>query len=124
MTTDALLAISLNVVIPSLLAVAGGVLAIRAFRDAKSTERWAWLGVFVFLFLVAVVLAFAQQVLFTEEQKRSDDKAAQIEARRSDEAKYTQGQLSFTQGQLESINKVLSTVVSRSGESGLTKGML
>lgn len=117
MTTDALLALLLNIVIPTLLAVAGGILAIRTFKDAKSTERWAWIGVFLFLFLVAVILGFIQQVRQTSEQKEADEKANAAELR-------NEGNIKYMQGQLDSINKVLTTVVSQGGDSGLGKALL
>lgn len=117
MTLDALLAILLNVAIPSLMAVAGGILAIRTYRDAKGPERWAWVSVFVFLFIVAVVLGFVQQVRLTSQQKDSDEKTAAAELRSS-------GEIKFMQGQLDSINKVLTAVVSRPGDAGLAKDLL
>jgi energy-coupling factor transporter transmembrane protein EcfT len=117
MTVDGLLAILLNVAIPSLLALAGGILAIRAFREAKSPERWAWIGVFFGLALVAIVLAFVQQVRFTSQQKEMDAKEASAELRSTNDNKYMQGQL-------DSINKVLTTVVSKPGDSGLIKDLL
>lgn len=117
MTPDALIAILLNVFIPSLLTLAGGILAIRSFRDVRSIERWVWISVFVFLFLVAVVLGFVQQVMLTSQQKKSDDKAAASELR-------SNGEIRYMQGQLDSINKVLTTTVSKSGDSGLAKDLL
>lgn len=117
MTTDALLALLLNIIIPSLLAVAGGVLAIRTFRDAKSAERWAWIGVFLFLFVIAVVLGFIQQIRQTSQQEEVDEKTAAAELR-------NEGNVKYMQGQLDSINKVLTTVVSQGGDSGLAKTLL
>jgi hypothetical protein len=110
-TTDALLALSLNIVIPSLLAVAGAALAIRAFKDANSRERWTWIAVFAVLFVLAVGLGLVQQVRLTAQQRASDEKNAASELRLSNENKYTQGQL-------DSINKVLTTVATAMVSNG------
>jgi zinc transporter ZupT len=91
MNVDALLAILLNVAIPSLLAVAGGALAIRALTDSKRWERPIWISVFIGLAAGAVVLAFVQQVRLTAQQKQSDDKSAANELRMSNDNKYMQG---------------------------------
>jgi hypothetical protein len=117
MSWDGLLALLLNIVIPLFMAVAGGILAIRAWKEAKLPERITWITVFLGLFLLAVILGFIQQVRATNQQDAADKKAAATELRMTSDTKYTQGQL-------DSINKVLTAVISKSGDAGLTKGVL
>lgn len=117
MTVDSLLAILLAVVIPFALAVAGGILAIKALPPEAQVRRNWWISLFVALTLIGIVLAFAQQVLLTKEQKEADEKGNAREVRMISDTK-------FTQGQLDSINKVLTAVISKSGDSGLVKEVL
>lgn len=93
MNTDALLAILLNVVIPSVLAVAGGILAVKALSNDKRVERARWITLFVGLAIAAIVLAFIQQVRLTTQQAIVDQKAAANELRASNDNRYIQGRL-------------------------------
>lgn len=123
MTLDALLSILLAVVVPGLMALIGGVLAARALPSEpgkKNPEMWYWVGGFVFLFLISLVLAFVQQVRNTAQQQAANQKATQAELRSTGEIKYMQGQL-------DSINKVLSTLSSNSNPQqtiGILKSLM
>lgn len=123
MTLDALLNILLAVVVPGLMALIGGVLAARALPreiGKKNPEMWYWISGFVFLFLVSIVLAFVREVRSTAQQRAADQKAAQAELRSTGDIKYMQGQL-------DSINKVLSTLSSNSNPQqaiGILKSLI
>ena len=120
MTTDALLAILLNVAIPSALALAGGILAAKALPDPKRTERALWASLFIGLALMAIVLAFIQQVRLTNQQQKADAVAAQRDGELRGENKYTQGQL-------DTLTKVLvsaSSSFSSSSDYKATIGAL
>ena len=122
MTVDALLAIALGVALPFAMAIAAGILAVKALPPEQQVSRNAWIALFVLLTVAGIVLAFAQQVLLTKEQKEADDKASARELRMVGDTK-------FTQGQLDSINKVLTAVISgseksKSGDVGLVKELL
>jgi len=112
MTPDALLAILLNVCIPCLLAVCGGVLAVRALPVSKARERFVWIAVFVGIAVLGIVLAFFQQVRITMQQQMEDRRTAARELQ-------TQSASTYTQGQLDSINKILSVFVANSSGSPL-----
>lgn len=105
MTVDALLALLLSVAIPTLLALGGGLLAVIALGKDKTGRKTFWITYFIVLTLVAIGLAFVQQVRLTEGQKivAKEDNAKQL--RIESEQRYTQGQL-------DSINRVLTSVVS------------
>jgi hypothetical protein len=110
MTTDAFLNILLTVLLPGLMALFGGILAARSLPSEpgkRNPEKWGWIAIFMFLFLVSVVLAFVQQVRATHAQQVSDDKAHQLEVKNTGDVKYMQGQL-------DSINKVLGTLSANS----------
>jgi hypothetical protein len=81
---------------------------------ARPFERWGWIGVFVFLLLIGIVLAFVQQVRLTNAQTLADDRERQKDLR-------SEGAVKYTQGQLDSINKVLAQVAS--SPSGLDKSL-
>lgn len=120
MTTDALLAIAVGVLIPFLLAVAGGALAIKALPpETKSSEKSIWISAFIGLFLVGVVLAFCQQVRMTTLQTTADEKDHQKEVK-------NEGEIKYTQGQLDSINKVLAQAIQTGGapDKSLTNALL
>jgi len=108
-TTDALLALLLNVAIPSLLAVAGGLLAARTLPKDKRLEQGLWTALFVGLALIAIGLAFVQQVRITTQQTNADEVANKRQS-------ALEGTNRYTQGQLDSITKVLTSLVS-SGSS-------
>lgn len=109
MTIDALLALLLSVGIPALLALAGGVLTVRTLNTHR-VERWSWLTVFIFLFIAASVLGVVQQIRNTNAQVAAKDADAAREGRHLESERYTQGEL-------DSINKVLTAVVSSGGGS-------
>ncbi len=112
MTVDALLAILLNVAIPSALALAGGILAANALSEEKGVQRAWWSALFIGLALMAIVLAFIQQVRFTTQQQKSD----YISQQRDSELK---GENKYTQGQLDTLTKVLTSMNSSlTGDSG------
>jgi hypothetical protein len=119
MTTDALLAIAIGVVIPFALALAGGALAIKALPNSEFNERITWIGIFVFLCLVGVGLSFYQQIRFTKAQTIADQTVQREKLQQEGEVKYTQGEL-------DSINKVLGQVVSagNSGTQTIAKALL
>jgi hypothetical protein len=76
-------------------------------------ERWCWIASFVGIALVGIVLAFVQQVVLTTEQAEAEKAATTAQARLEADNR-------FTQGQLDSINKVLAIVVtSKGGDSEL-----
>jgi hypothetical protein len=108
MTTDALLAILLGVAFPFVLAVIGGWLAVKALPNAKQGERYIWFSVLIVICLLGIGLSFWQQVRSTNVQKTVE------EAEHAKELKL-EGENRYTQGQLDSINKVLTSVVSNSG---------
>jgi hypothetical protein len=114
MTVDALLAIIVGVAIPFLLAVGGGVLAVRALPNAKSIERWIWICSFIILLLIGVGFAFVQQIRFTTQQA---DAARDVQLRE----KALDGQNKYTQGELDSIHTVLSDVVRANAGGGNPK---
>jgi hypothetical protein len=100
-----LLSIALAVFIPFLLAVAGGILAVRALPSETSLrERYRWIGGFVFLFVIGIVLSFWQQVRATNH----DQVVSQAEKEKEIRA---EGEIRYTQGQLDSIHKILADVV-------------
>lgn len=110
--------IVLNVVIPAFLALLGGILATKALPDDKRRERSRWIALFVVLVLIAIILAFIQQVKVTREKQEAEAKAASNE-------KALFGENKFTQGQLDSINKVLSSLVSgTTHDSTFTKDVI
>ena len=104
MTVDARLSVAITVAIPFFLAVAGGILAVRTLPDANLRERTIWIAVFVGLFFVGLVLSVIQQVRMTTQQTLAESAAHDKDVRIEGDAKYTQGQL-------ESINKVISSLV-------------
>jgi hypothetical protein len=53
MTTDGLLAISVNVLFPFLMALGGGILAAKALQSEN--EKRLWIAGFISLFLVCLV---------------------------------------------------------------------
>jgi hypothetical protein len=114
MTVDALLAIVVGVAIPFLLAVGGGVLAVRALPNAKSIERCIWICSFIILLLIGVGFAFVQQIRFTTQQAGAGRDVQQRE-------KALDGQNKYTQGQLDSIHTVLSDVVRANAGGGNSK---
>ena len=119
MTTDALLAIAIGVVIPFALALAGGVLAIKALPNSEFNERMTWIGIFVFLCLVGVGLSFYQQIRFTKAQTIADQTV-------QTERLQQEGEVKYTQGELDSINRVLGQVVAtgNSGTQTIAKALL
>jgi hypothetical protein len=123
MTIDGLLSLALAIVIPFLLAAAGGVLAVRTLGDAaEKKEKWVWIGVFILLLVIGIVLGVIQQVRITDQQRTADVDAAAERLR-------NEGNVKYTQGQLDSINKVLAQVVgevksSNSSTPEVTKALL
>jgi hypothetical protein len=105
MTWDGLLAIGLNVVLPFFMAVAGGILAALSLGEGKRRQQWAWITLFVFLALAAIVLAFVQQVRLSTQQAASDRINAEIQAKANGETKYTQGELDAIQKVLVQLAK-------------------
>lgn len=84
MTTDGLISIVLAVAIPRLMALIGGALATRTLpseNGCRNPETYFWVGFFVLLFLVSIVLAFYQQVRNTSQQQAADKMAADKELR-------------------------------------------
>ena len=119
MTADAILAIVLNVAIPSILAILGGILAVRSLPvGAVKYERWLWVSAFLGLALIAIVLSFVQQVRTTTQQREADEKSARTVNDLRSDGKYTQGQL-------DSINKVLTAIVAnpQANSSGTQKAL-
>jgi hypothetical protein len=121
MTTDALLVILLNVAIPSVLAILGGILAARSLPAERIRyERWLWTSGFLGLALLAVVLAVIQQVRLTTYRVETDRKANETEGRLRADSK-------FTQGQLDTMTKVLTTLAStttKPQDGNMTAAML
>ena len=126
MTTDGLIGILLAVVIPGVMAVLGGVLGARSLPGEPEKRRKKivlWSVIFGALFIFSVLLAGYQQVRATSQQRETEQKAAQ-------EKLLSEGEVKYTQGQLDSINKILASVVqqggaeSRSLEAALVKGAL
>jgi len=119
MTVDALLEILVSVVIPCVLALAEGILAARSLSDERWAERSLWIALFVGLLVLAIVLAFVQQVRLSTRERAAGlmQQAKDIES---------EGNIKYTQGQLDSINKILAQVVSAdtSGSQTLTKALL
>jgi hypothetical protein len=116
MTVDGLLAIVLTAAIPFVLAVLGGILAIKALPDAESyTRRRRWFIAFILLGVLGIGFAVWQQVRVTAQQKYADDEARAKQKREEEIARETQSRLEgdkkYTQGQLDSINKVLNGLV-------------
>jgi arginine exporter protein ArgO len=105
MSIDGLLSIVLAVLIPFLLAVAGGILAVRALPSETSRiERYWWVAGFVFLLVIGILLSFYQQV------RISNNEQIVSKAEKDKEIK-AEGEIKYTQGQLDSINKILATIV-------------
>jgi hypothetical protein len=73
----------------------------------------------VLLFLIGVVLSFIQQVRMSTQEQQAEVKAHEKEIR-------DQGDIKYTQGQLDSINKMLANVISShaSDSQDLTKDLL
>lgn len=117
MTVDSLLALLLNVAIPSLLAVAGGLLAAKSLANGNRLEKNLWIALFIFLALVAVGLGFIQQVRLTTQQAR-------IELANQNREALLIGENKFTQGQLLSINTILGALVSKQGQSSADRTVL
>ena len=107
-TPDALLAIALNVAIPSTLAVAGGILAVNEFGVDRLAQRRRWIVFFVGVWVLAIVLAFVQQVRTTTQQTIAAQKAAANELRNSNDNKYIQGQL-------DTIRQVMTAFLQQGG---------
>src|SRR5258708_7514868 len=110
MTLDALINILLAVVVPGLMALIGGVLAARAMPaepGKKNPEMWYWVAGFVFLFMVSMILALVQQVRSSAQQQAAEQKAQQTERR-------SRGDIKDTQGQLDTMNRVLGNLASNS----------
>lgn len=84
-------------------------MAIRAFNTNRR-EKWIWLGVFIVLGASAVFFGIAQQVRMSAAQTRTDQAAREREARLIESQRYTQGQL-------DSINKVLVAAINSGGGS-------
>jgi len=105
------------------MALIGGILAVKALPSEpgkRSLKKVYWISGFLFLFVISVILAFVQQVRSTSQQLAAEQKAEQAELKSSGEIKYMQGQL-------DSINKVLSTVSANSNPQqtiGLLKGLI
>jgi len=107
-TTDALLNVALAVILPLLMAVGGGILAARALPpEDKKREMWIWILGFLFFFVLSIPLAFWQQVRSTNQQGAVEKAAAseRLEAR---------GEIKYLQGQIDTTNKILGTLVSNS----------
>lgn len=118
MTTDGVLSVLLSVAIPFLLAVLGGILAVRSLPAEKfRNERWWWIGGFLGLAIVGIVLAFIQQIVLTDEQRVSDKKASDREAQLRADSR-------FTQGQLDTMTKVLTSIASKPDSSNIGREML
>jgi hypothetical protein len=120
MTADSLINFFLTVAIPILLAVAGGVLAIRTLpAETNHRERFGWIAVFFFLGIVGLVLGFIQQVRTTAQEKTLATANHERDVRQEGEVRYTQGEL-------DSINKVLGQVVlaGTSGTQNIAKTLL
>lgn len=116
MTVDALLAIALNVAIPCVLAILGGILAVRSLQS-NTREKLFWVCSFIGIALIAIVLAFVQQVRLSEQIQKNEQIATAKEQKLTGEQKYTQGQL-------DSINKVLTAVVSNESTGSQQKVLL
>src|ERR1700733_65364 len=118
MTTSAILSIVISVGIPFVLAVLGGILAVRSLPvENFRYERWWWIGTFVGLCLLGIILAVIQQVKLTGDQQLADNKASASESQLRSDMRYTQGQL-------DTMTKVLSAVAFKSNETGSNKDLL
>lgn len=120
MNADSLINFFLTVAIPILLAVAGGILAIRALpSDTQHRERFGWIVVFIFLGVVGLVLGFVQQVRTTTQEHALEEKAQERDIRQEGDVKYTQGEL-------DSVNKVLGQIYAAgaSGTQTISKALL
>jgi hypothetical protein len=118
MTVDAFLSFALAIAIPFLLAGAGGFLATRTLpKHTKRQEFWCWIGVFSGLLIVGIVLGVIQQVRLATQQHEAEKTVAAEKLR-------NEGNVKYTQGQLDSINKVLVSVVNSGGTNGLTASLL
>ena len=114
MTTDGIINILLAVAVPGLMALIGGVLAARTLPSPsgrRSPEVYLWSSLLILLFLVSVVLAFVQQVRNSSQQKIAEQAATTEKLEASGSAKYTQGEL-------DSINKVLTALVQSKPSNG------
>jgi len=101
MTTDGLLAILLNVLLPAITAILGGVLAVRSLGKLKPVEKWLWVSGFVFCGLLGVVIGVVQQIRFSTQQRIAEAEAANSRLQASNEVKYTQGELDAIKGLLQ-----------------------
>ena len=118
MNVDSLLAFLLTIAIPFLLAAAGGALATRTLpTETKKGELIGWISAFAGLLVVGVILGVWQQVRITSQQKIDHDLAEADRLR-------SEGNNKYTQGQLDSINKTLASVINSSGSQGLTGDLL
>jgi hypothetical protein len=117
-TTGALLSVLLSVAIPFVLAVMGGILAVRSLPAEKFRyERWWWVASFICIALLGIVLAFVQQLILTKEQKETEQKASEAEFRLRSEGRYTQGQL-------DTMTKVLTALASKPTDPSISKSLI
>jgi hypothetical protein len=105
MTTDTLLNMAINVILPFLMALGGGILAAKALTS--ETEKRMWIFGFILIFLLCVGLSFVQQVRDTTAKESARAQSQQRDLQSSGEIKYMQGEL-------DSINRVLGTLSSNS----------
>lgn len=118
MTTNGILSILLNAAIPSILAILGGILAVRALPAEKfHHERWFWISAFIGLALVAVALTSVQQVILTTQQSEAERRSNEKENSLRLDNRYTQGQL-------DTMTKVLTSLASKTESGGITKDVL
>lgn len=117
MTFDSILALLLSVVIPMILAAGGGVLAATTLPGDKTKSRWLWISFFLVFAIVAIGFAFVQQIRITTQQR-----AAETVSREHEE--HLEGNQRYTEGQLDSINKVLVSLINSGGESRQDQSVL
>ena len=93
MTTDAWLAFALGVAIPSILAILGGVLAVRSLATATKPERWLWIWSFTALGALGLVFRVVQQIRITAQQHEVEVAAALKAKEDSNQVNYFKGML-------------------------------
>jgi hypothetical protein len=106
MTIDAFLNMVLTVIIPVIMAAMGGFLAAKVLpvKEKSSIERWAWMGAFVFLAVIAIVLSFYQQVRVTNKEELASNERHKYEL-------ASNGEIKFLQGQQDTTNNLLGKLI-------------
>ncbi len=114
MTTDAWLAFALGVAIPSILAIMGGILAVKSL--GKGQRLWIWTFAFITFGVLGLVLGVVQQIRITTQQHDAEVAAAE-------KARQDSNQVSYFRGQLEVLTRILQVFAQNSDPKRLAELM-